>query len=177
MALLPPGFALKATIIALRASRLHCWPQVHEQRSRVNIYAKLSPLLVTKVTKQLNRPLFDSHFVSRALSKLPPIEGEKFVSVPKRPLNEILLANPQEEVAISCISIPLCPTGVQALITVSTMSVYAPGDRPATRRLYIITEGVGVYRSRILGIGDSWGEEDVLLTYPPQPTRETKAVT
>ena len=50
------------------------------QRSRAAIYSKLSPLLVVKVTKLLNRSLVDSGFVQRGLAQLSPIEGERFVS-------------------------------------------------------------------------------------------------
>jgi hypothetical protein len=118
--------------------------EVHQQRSRAMIYTKLSPLLVTKITRQLNRPLFDSAFIKRALRVLPLDEGEKFVS---------------------------------ALVTASTMTVYAPGDRPAGHRLCIITEGVAIRLGQVLTVGDSWGDGDVLLTHPPKQARETKAVT
>lgn len=118
--------------------------EVHMQRQRSAIYSKISPLLVTKVTRQLNRPLFDSSFIQKALSEIPPAEGEKFVS---------------------------------GLVTSSTMSVFSPGDRPPSKRLYIITNGVASYRNQMLGVGDSWGDTDVLLAIPPKPSRETKAIT
>ena len=118
--------------------------EVHEQRNRSQIYSKLSPLLVTKVTRQLNRPLYDSAFIQRAIRHLSKVDGERFVS---------------------------------SLVTSSTMSVYAPGDRPASKRLYIITEGVAIRNHHILGVGASWGEEDVLLTQPQAASRETKSIT
>ena len=44
--------------------------------------------------------------------------------------------------------------------------------------MYIITEGVALHKMfTIIGIGDSWGSEDVLLAEPPPPKRETKAMT
>jgi len=42
--------------------------------------------------------------------------------------------------------------------------VYAPGDRLPPRRLYIITRGTAIYRGRVLSKGDSFGEQDVMLT-------------
>ena len=42
--------------------------------------------------------------------------------------------------------------------------VYAPGDRLPPRRLYIITRGTAIYRGRVLNKGDSFGEQDVMLT-------------
>lgn len=99
---------------------------------------------MTKITRQLNRPLFDSYFIKRALKNMPPIEGEKFVS---------------------------------ALVTASTMSVFSPGDRPPARRLFIIMHGVALLRNEMLGIGDCWGDIDVLLELPAPPAREAKAVT
>ena len=118
--------------------------EVHEQLNRSHVYSKLSPLLVTKVTRQLNRPLYDSAFIQRGLRTLSAIDGERFVS---------------------------------ALVTTSTMSVYAPGDHPPPKRLYIITEGVAIRQHHILGVGASWGDEDVLLSVPPTASRETKSVT
>ena len=79
-------------------------------------------------------------------------------------------------------SSPIYQTGpsrfVSALVTNSTVSVFSPGDRPPASRLYIITEGVALHKMfTIIGIGDSWGSEDVLLAEPPPPKRETKAMT
>ena len=54
--------------------------EVHAERSRAAIYSKLSPLLVTKVTKLLNRSIFDAHIIKSALTDFPPADGERFVS-------------------------------------------------------------------------------------------------
>ena len=54
--------------------------EVHAQRSRSTIYGKLSPLLVAKVTKLLNRPIFDSAILRHALADFPAVDGERFVS-------------------------------------------------------------------------------------------------
>ena len=43
------------------------------------------------------------------------------------------------------------------------VSVFVPKDRPPPRRLYLITQGVALYKGKQLGIGASWGAEDVLL--------------
>jgi len=43
------------------------------------------------------------------------------------------------------------------------VSVFVPKDRPPPRRLYIITQGVALYKGQQLGTGMSWGAEDVLL--------------
>lgn len=59
---------------------MHNTREVHAQRSRAAIYNKLSPLLVAKVTKLLNRPLFESVLVKRALAGIPAADGERFVS-------------------------------------------------------------------------------------------------
>jgi hypothetical protein len=64
----------------------HLRPQVYEQRSRANIYSKLSPLLIAKVTKLLNRPLFRSVLVKKALEGIPDAEGElPWLSCPHSP--------------------------------------------------------------------------------------------
>ena len=54
--------------------------EVHASRTRAAIYNKLSPLLVAKVTKLLNRPLFESQLLRRALTDIPAAEGERFVA-------------------------------------------------------------------------------------------------
>ena len=41
--------------------------------------------------------------------------------------------------------------------------VYAPTDRLPTRRLYLIVRGAVMYCGKILGVGESFGEQDVLL--------------
>lgn len=49
--------------------------------------------------------------------------------------------------------------------------------------MYIITEGVAMYqatapgKAHILGVGDSWGEEEVILTNPAWNRRPTRAIT
>jgi len=43
------------------------------------------------------------------------------------------------------------------------VSVFVPKDRPLPRKLYLITQGVALYKGEQLGIGQSWGAEDVLL--------------
>ena len=43
------------------------------------------------------------------------------------------------------------------------VAVYVPKDRPPPRRLYIISQGVALYKGEQLGMGQSWGAEDVLL--------------
>ena len=43
--------------------------------------------------------------------------------------------------------------------------VYMANERPPARRLYVIEKGTCFYKSKALGEGDSWGAEDVLLTY------------
>lgn len=120
--------------------------EVHEQRARNDIYSKLSPLLVIKITKLLNRTLVDSRFVKKASASLSPIEGERFVS---------------------------------ALVIASTTAVFSPGDRPPARRLYIITEGIVMHDTLgMLGIGDCWGDQDVLLAIQSAAwNRAARAVT
>jgi len=54
--------------------------EVHAQKARADIYKKLSPLLVTKVTRLLNRPIFASSFLRRGLADFPPADGDRFVS-------------------------------------------------------------------------------------------------
>ena len=44
------------------------------------------------------------------------------------------------------------------------VTVFVPSDRPEPRRLYIITQGVALYKGQQLGVGRSWGAEDVLLS-------------
>ena len=51
------------------------------------------------------------------------------------------------------------------------VAVYVPKDRPPPRRLYMITQGVALYKGEQLGIGESWGAEDVLLYGRPNPAR------
>lgn len=51
------------------------------------------------------------------------------------------------------------------------VSVFSPRDRPEPRRLYIITEGVALYRGQQLGTGASWGAIDVLLRERPNAAR------
>jgi len=41
--------------------------------------------------------------------------------------------------------------------------VYAPTDRLPTRRLYLVVRGAVMYCGKILGVGESFGEQDVLL--------------
>ena len=41
--------------------------------------------------------------------------------------------------------------------------VYAPTDRLPTRRLYLVVRGSVMYCGKILGVGESFGEQDVLL--------------
>jgi len=119
--------------------------EVHAQRSRANIYSKLSPLLVVKITRLLNRALWDSGLIQRAIRQCTVTEAERFVC---------------------------------AIVVRSTMAVFSPGDRPPAARLYIITEGVAVHKVfQVLGIGDSWGDEGVLLGDAPSKARETKAMT
>jgi len=38
-----------------------------------------------------------------------------------------------------------------------------PKDRPPPKRLYLITQGVALYKGEQMTIGESWGAEDVLL--------------
>ena len=49
------------------------------------------------------------------------------------------------------------------------MAVFAPGEAPPGRRLYLIAQGVAVWRKKVLVPGASWGEPDVMLHLPPQP--------
>ena len=44
------------------------------------------------------------------------------------------------------------------------VAVFVPKDRPPPARLYLITQGSAVYKSRTLGPGESWGAEDVVLS-------------
>ena len=41
--------------------------------------------------------------------------------------------------------------------------VFVPAERPPALRLYIITEGVSLYRGHKITKGDSWGADDVLM--------------
>ena len=42
--------------------------------------------------------------------------------------------------------------------------VYAPSDRLPARRLYLIMRGSAIYKGKVLGKGESFGEQDVMLT-------------
>ena len=45
-------------------------------------------------------------------------------------------------------------------------------------RAFTHIEGVAIHKTfQVLGIGDSWGEDEVLLDSPGRPTRQTKAMT
>ena len=67
---------------------------------------------------------------------------------------------------------------VAALVTSSSWALYSPSDEPPPGRLYIIIRGVAINRGyTVLGIGDNWGEDDVLLTRPRRTTSETRAMT
>jgi len=41
--------------------------------------------------------------------------------------------------------------------------VYVPSEQPPSRRLYIVTHGLALYRGKRISVGDSWGAPDVLL--------------
>ena len=45
-------------------------------------------------------------------------------------------------------------------------AVYVPMECPPPRRLYIVTEGRCRVRRNVIGVGDSWGAEDVMLSGP-----------
>ena len=47
-------------------------------------------------------------------------------------------------------------------------AVFVPTERPPPLRLYIITEGMALYRGKKLTKGSSWGAEDV-MTYSRKP--------
>jgi len=118
--------------------------EVHTARTRAVIFKKLSPLLVVKLTRILNKPIFASWLIQRALAKLTTSEGNHFVS---------------------------------ALVRVSNVSVFAPGEEPPHMRLYIIMDGIAAVTDlSLLGVGDSWGEEEVLLGIAPSRARKTKAM-
>ena len=42
-------------------------------------------------------------------------------------------------------------------------AVYVPTERPPAQHLYIVTQGIALFRGKKLKAGDSWGAEDVLL--------------
>ena len=50
------------------------------------------------------------------------------------------------------------------------VAVFVPKDRPPAGRLYLISSGTAVFRSRTLGPGESWGAEDVMLQASHLPT-------
>ena len=49
-------------------------------------------------------------------------------------------------------------------------AVFVPTERPPTHRLYIVTQGVAIYKGNKRSSGSSWGAEDVFLSSQSQPT-------
>ncbi len=52
-------------------------------------------------------------------------------------------------------------------------TVFPPGERPPTGRLYVIFAGAASYKGRTLGQGHTWGELDVMLSKAPKCYRAT----
>jgi hypothetical protein len=55
--------------------------------------------------------------------------------------------------------------------------VFAAGDLPPARRLYVITEGAAIYNGRSLSKGMCWGEADVMLQGDKSTRMQAYAVT
>ena len=51
------------------------------------------------------------------------------------------------------------------------VSVFVPKDRPPARRLYVISQGVALYKGEQLGYGETWGSQDVFLKDKPNRAR------
>ena len=147
--------------------------EVHTARTRAVIFKKLSPLLVVKLTRILNKPVFASWLIQKALAKLTAAEGNHFVSALVRVSNVSVFA-PGEQ-----------PPHMRPYIIIAYACTYAythaytyTGEQPPQMRLYIIIEGIAAMTDlSLLGVGDSWGEEEVLLgIVHASRARKTKAM-